>query len=101
MNHSNIATILDDFRIDAAREHKNIREYIKCSPLLRAKNIIQNQIQQEEHFRVSILKNISTFSSLSHEQLKTAAQSMEEIFYEKGDHVIQQEELGDSVICLD
>jgi CRP-like cAMP-binding protein len=40
-------------------------------------------------------------AGLSSEALVTAAQSMEEIFYSKGDVIIEQDDIGDSFFVLE
>ena len=49
---------------------------------------------------MGILKTINTFSTLSNDQLRTAADSLEEVDYVKGDVIIQQDDVGDSFFLL-
>ena len=122
-----ITKSLDEFRDKIIEDKKDLTEFKQWKPADRAKKKITDQIevcllvcttdtsftnhlsppleiyleQDAEHYRIGILKTINTFSQLSEDQLRTAADSLEEVDYVKGDVIIQQDDVGDSFFLLE
>lgn len=82
----------------------------------RIQTAFKRQIEKDEKYRMSVLKNVATFgipwifsrrfllilklASLSDQHILSAAQNMEDHFYPRGTVIIQQDSVGDSVsIC--
>jgi CRP-like cAMP-binding protein len=76
--------------------------YADESPIDRTRNEVLAQIAAAESYRVGILKSVSTFSGrLGNEAYATAAQSMDEVYYNKDDTIIDQDDMGDSFFILE
>jgi hypothetical protein len=73
------------------------KEFGSTPPATRAYAEIEKKVAMEQEFRLSIMKNISTFHHLSDEQLVGATQALEEKYFIRGDFIIQQDDIGDSV----
>lgn len=56
---------------------------------------IRRQMENEEEYRVSVLKRVQAMENLSADELKKAAMSMTEAFFQKGETIIRQDEVGD------
>lgn len=80
---------------------QDIERYIAIPPIDRQRKVVSEYLQENEAYRVRILQTIRTFESLSHDQLRFGAQSMEDVFYKKGDVIIAQEDVGDSFFIVE
>jgi hypothetical protein len=121
MPTGSLADQLQAFR-EKAREDQNTLNKMSQEPALdRMRREIQDQLEKSEKYRASILQNVNTFckrsykrlsyhkynlyflslAGLSIEAIYGAARSMEEVFYKKGDFIIQQDDIGDSFFVLE
>eukprot|EP00596_Hydrurales_sp_CCMP1899_P009951 CAMPEP_0119053512 /NCGR_PEP_ID=MMETSP1177-20130426/74473_1 /TAXON_ID=2985 /ORGANISM="Ochromonas sp, Strain CCMP1899" /LENGTH=600 /DNA_ID=CAMNT_0007033483 /DNA_START=112 /DNA_END=1911 /DNA_ORIENTATION=+ len=82
-------------------KRESYQMFSEQSPLERAKSEIKKHLEAAVLYRISVLENVSTFGDLSLENLSFAAQNMGEVFFVKGDHIIVQDELGDSFFVLE
>jgi hypothetical protein len=102
MPKDSIAAKLNQFKHEGAESGRSASLYANESPLERTKKEVLAQIAASESYRVGILKTVATFSGrLGHEAYATAAQSMEEVYYNKKDDIIVQDDLGDSFYILE
>lgn len=102
MPQDSIASKLKQFQNETLQSGLHAKLYSDESPLERTKKEVLAQIAAAESYRVGILKTVSTFSGrLGNEAYATAAQSMEEVFYQKGDNIIEQDDMGDSFYILE
>ncbi len=94
-----IQECLDALRL-GTEEQENYDRIYDESMYDRARKDVRKLMQAATNYRVSILKTVNTFASMSTENLISAAQSMEVLYYEKGDNIITQDEIGDAFfIC--
>ncbi|RYH30521.1 hypothetical protein EON65_04885 [archaeon] len=120
-----IASRLKAFRVQSKSDQQALEEYCKESPFERTKREVRENLARSEKYRASVLRNVTTFgkffairffsmfviycyiivvlstAGLNPEAIIAAAQSMEEVFYKKGDIVIQQDDIGDSFYVLE
>jgi hypothetical protein len=75
--------------------------FMQSSPLDRARAIAQEQLNKEESYRLSILRNVSTFTSLSEETIREAIHLLEKCDYIQGDVIIKEGHVGDSFYILE
>ena len=87
---------------------------LHTSPMNRIKSAFKRQIEKDEKYRMSVLRNVATFgiqymnksrinhitASLSDQHVLSAAQNMEDHFYTYGTVIIQQDTVGDSVTSI-
>lgn len=73
----------------------------QASPLASAHNLVTRQLRQEEGYRIAILRTVKTLACLSDDELRYAAHSMTERHYEQGEHIITQDEKGDTFFLLE
>ena len=57
-----IATQLKKYRNQATARRKEAEEFCSESPYVRTKREVQNQLQENENYRASILRNVTPFS---------------------------------------
>ena len=95
-----LGLMLDLFKQKVTSDAEVVEKFNQSCPIDRFRVQIDNQINIDEEYRVSMLKNITIFQNLSKEQLLTAAQSMEEVSYAKGEFIVIQDEIGDSMYIL-
>ncbi len=94
-----IQELLDALRLGLDEQDHYDRIYDE-SMYDRARKDVRKLMQAATNYRVSILKSVNTFASMSSENLISAAQSMEVLYFEKGDNIIVQDEIGDAFfIC--
>lgn len=119
MSSSRLTSQLQAFREKALVDQMSLNLINQESPLERMRREIQEELEQSEKYRASILQNVTTFgklysftfldysiismflAGLSIEAIHTAARSMEEVFYKKGDIIIYQDDIGDSFYVLE
>eukprot|EP01040_Poterioochromonas_malhamensis_P002218 gene2218-2360_t len=101
MSSSRLTSQLQAFREKALVDQISLNLINQESPLERMRREIQEELEQSEKYRASILQNVTTFAGLSIEAIHTAARSMEEVFYKKGDIIIYQDDIGDSFYVLE
>jgi hypothetical protein len=109
------------FKSEQAYDNKEAKDFCMESPFQRTKREVQLQLAESQKYRASILKNVATFGTyfasyfsivcllscllstagLSPEAIITAAQSMEEVFFKKGDVIIEQDDIGESFFVLE
>jgi hypothetical protein len=75
--------------------------FMQSSPLDRARAIAQEQLNKEESYRFRILRNVSTFTSLSEETIREAIHLLEKCDYIQGDVIIKEGHVGDSFYILE
>ncbi len=92
---------LRQFNNDSATDRKEIENYLHESTFIRTKREVKEYLAEVEKYRVSILKNVNTFASLKSEDLSTLARCLEEVYFEQGDMVIQQDDPGDAFYILE
>jgi len=92
-----ISHALNQFQKSALDETEQIREFLAMSPAVRNTELVRRDIETAEVYRVRILKTVPTFQGLNVDQLRAAADSLEELFYKKGDFIIEQDTVGDCV----
>lgn len=69
--------------------------------MLRMKDFYRKEIAEQQETRTAVLKLVSVFSTLSSENIITAAQSLDSIDFEFGDTVIMQDDIGDSFFIIE
>ena len=94
---NDIGRSLENFQRSTLQESDRIREFLSKNPADRNSETVTRSIEKAEEYRVKLLKTVPTFHGLNEDQLRTAAESLEEVFYKKGDAVIEQDTIGDSV----
>lgn len=92
----NISTMLENFKRQECRLNDNRLSLLSTSPLVTMKDTYKNQIETSEKYRVSVLRNVSTFSKLTDKYLLSAAHYMEELVMPRGTVIIRQDDVGDS-----
>lgn len=92
----NISLLLESFKRQEGQLSKNRLNVLSASPFVTIKDTYKNQIENSEKYRVSVLRNVSTFSKLTDKYLLSAAHYMEELLLPKGTLIIRQDEVGDS-----
>lgn len=92
----NISLLLENFKLQEGQLSENRQRVLSASPFLTIKDTYKNQIENSEKYRVSVLRNVSTFSKLTDKYLLSAAHYMEELLLPKGTVIIRQDEVGDS-----
>lgn len=88
---------LKALRIVDASPGKKLRE----NPFTVNQKIVRMKMAKDKAYRISVLRKIHTFDSLSPEDLKQAALSMEEEDYFKGDEIIRQDERGTTFYIIE
>jgi hypothetical protein len=114
-----ITSQLQAFREKAKFDQLTLDKISQESPFDRMRREIQDELDRSEKYRASILQNVTTFgkirggsclcfhlcllflAGLSIEAIYTAARSMEEVFYKKGEVIIYQDDIGDSFYVLE
>lgn len=91
-----ISLLLEDFKRESALIKSNRENLMGAPPLSTIQDTYKHQIETAEKYRVSVLKNVSTFSKLTDKYLLSAAHHMEELNLPKGTVIIRQEDVGDS-----
>jgi len=89
------------FQLGGVKARAEVESFIQQQPIDRQRAMVRKYLSESENYRVNILQTIRTFESLSHEQLRFGAQSMEDVFYKKGEMIIQQEDIGDSFFIVE
>lgn len=96
-----ISDALKSIRTNRITEKQKIIDFTKESPLVRTKREIQLEIANAEKYRVAVLKTIVTFAGVTDNFLVSAAQSLTEHYYQKGNVIIRQDDVGDSFYILE
>ena len=94
---NDISRALDQFQKSAVDETERIREFLAMSPAVRNTDLVKRDIEAAEGYRVRILKTVPAFQGLNFDQLRSAADSLDEMLYKKGDVIIEQDTVGDCV----
>ena len=94
---NDIGRSLENFQRSTVQESDRIQDFLSKNPVDRNSETVTRNIEKAEEYRVKILKTVPTFHGLNDDQLRTAAESLDEVFYKKGDVVIEQDTVGDSV----
>ena len=97
---SHLARSLERFHSKLQDDEALLKDFLALSPEDRASRLVKQRIEEAEAYRIDILKGIPAFSTLNNDQLRTAADSLEEEFYKKGDRIIVQDEVGDTFYIL-
>jgi len=92
---------LRKFHLSGEKARNEVENFITQTPMDRQRAVVRQYLDESENYRVNILQTIRTFESLSHDQLRFGAQSMEDVFYKKGEVIIQQEDIGDSFFIVE
>lgn len=96
-----VSLLLDLFKDQLSVDREAMQMYGATSPLHRSRENVKALLEIEQLSRVQVLEAISTFSTLTKDQLINAAQSLEVITFAKGDFIMIQEEIGDSLFILE
>jgi CRP-like cAMP-binding protein len=98
-----IALSLKRLKEKSVQEKADAKAFVSENPLSRTKREIRQQISKAWEYRISILQNVSSFVNVGMSQvfLVSAAQSLEEEAFKKGDVIIRQEDIGDSFYILE
>jgi hypothetical protein len=88
---------LDRFQRRSLEDAARVKDFIAKNPEHRNSEIVRIEMDRAEQKRIRILQNIPAFNGLNHDQLRTAADSLEEVNYIKGDIIIEQDTIGDTV----
>ena len=83
------------------KDRKLAQDETRLNPYMVAKQNIKRQLAIEEAYRVSVLRKVHSLSNLSTEEYHCAAQSMDEVFFKKGDKIISQDDKGDSFFIIE
>lgn len=89
------------FRTFSETNKQYVSGIMNQSPLTRTKLEIENQILKAERYRVSVLQNVVAFKGMTQESLSSAAQILEEVYYNKDDKIICQDDFGDTFYILE
>lgn len=92
---------LKNFKEESISGRQDTLNFCFESPYERTKRQVITQLAIGESYRVSILRNVATFAHLSEEALVNTAQCMEELFFTKGNIVIEQDDVGDAFYILE
>eukprot|EP01038_Epipyxis_sp_PR26KG_P011493 gene11493-15396_t len=101
MSFDNLTAQIKNFQKSTVNLSQDTKEYAYESPLERARREVQRQLVESEKYRAEILKNVTTFAGLTPQALISAAQNMDEVYFNEGDIIIQQDEIGDSFYVLE
>lgn len=84
-----------------SKEKQNyLEELRKQTPYDSIRSTFQKEVEREEKYRVSVLRNVATFAKLNPQFLLSAAQNMEEIILPRGTVIIRQDDVGDSFYVI-
>ena len=97
----NLNESLRQFQLEGRRREAEVDSFVGVPPIDRQRKVVREYLNESENYRVGILQTIRTFESLSHDQLRFGAQSMEDVFYKKGEVIIEQEDIGDSFFIVE
>ena len=100
MDESSISVLLEKFKREEEIFSGSRRHVLKVSPFETIKDTYKNQIESSEKYRVSVLRNVSTFSKLTDKYLLSAAHYLEELNVPKGTEIIRQDDVGDSFYVI-
>lgn len=92
---------LKDFKSDIRQQHNLLHGFGQEAPLERTRREVKKVIASNQSYRLSILKNVNTFTHLSPENLITAAQCLEELYFYKGENIIEQDDIGDTFYVIE
>ena len=84
----------------AAVDHPGVSDSLRLDPYTAAKLRVKNKLERDVAYRSSILRNVKTLQSLNEDEMRKACESMYELVYKKGEHIIKQNEKGDSMYLL-
>lgn len=102
MTEADIVNLSIQDLLDGSEEEVRDREaLIGLTPEAHTRNKVKMVLSKKEAYRVSILKDVKTFTGMSHETLVLVAKSLTEIWYKKGDNIIVQEDIGDAFYVLE
>jgi hypothetical protein len=96
-NDSLLSKSLENFNNSYSKEIEVFQDFMCSNPSIRSFKIAQKNVEEAEKYRVDLLKVIPTFSGLTDDQIRAAADSMEEKTFLKNDNIIVQDDIGDSV----
>jgi len=63
-------------------------------------NQVRKEIDIDIEFRLSVLRRVQTLEHVNENDMQIIAKSLIEVYYNKGDYVIKQDESGDSMYIL-
>jgi CRP-like cAMP-binding protein len=95
-----IRNLISKYETDENAKELDASSFSLASPFERTRRTAIEEMEHVTSYRVDILKRVTTFSALNHDQLRLAAQSLEEQWYKRGDNIICQDEIGDSFFIL-
>ena len=65
------------------------------------KNEVSNGLKIDSQYRFDILRGVQSFNHVSDEDIQVLARSLEEVYFDKGDYIIRQDEKGDALFVLE
>ena len=95
-----IARQIETLRRSHSRAKRSDRAFMEGSPLERAREAVQAQLERDFGYRLLMLRSVPTFASLSDEILLEAVHLLEELMFERGDIIIREGHVGDAFYIL-
>ena len=94
-------TLLDKLATMNGTKEDDFSLFKSTSLTQRVRENVRQRLDNAAVYRVAILNKVNTFMHMAPETLRSAADSMDEIYYNNGDHIIKQDDIGDSFFILE